>query len=303
VMGRYYAQHENESVEVAQALDSVYQPRFAGDSIAAGKVGQVLAVAERVDTLAGIFSVGLKPSGNKDPFALRRAALGLARTLIEGGLDLDHKALFVEALELLPEAALAAGIKPGKDGKVPTFDAGQRRTALVSELSEFVLERLRGYYAERGFTTEQYEAVLAVAPISLVDFDQRLHAVVEFGRRPEAASLAGANKRVANILRKQQEEHGAQSIGSHVDPSHFEADAELALAQALEAAQADNAGALQRRDYTSVLTRLAQLQAPVDTFFDNVLVNAENPAVRANRLALLGRLKAQFTAIADIARL
>jgi glycyl-tRNA synthetase beta chain len=130
-----------------------------------------------------------------------------------------------------------------------------------------------------------------------------LRAVVEFGRRVEAISLAGANKRVANILRKQQEEHGAQSIGERVDPAHFEADAERALAQALEAAQADNAGPLERRDYTAVLARLAQLQAPVDAFFDNVLVNAENPAVRANRLALLGRLKAQFTAIADIARL
>ncbi|MBE1160111.1 glycine--tRNA ligase subunit beta [Dyella acidiphila] len=303
VMGRYYAQHDNESAEVASALDSVYQPRFAGDSIAAGKVGQVLAVAERVDTLAGIFAVGLKPSGNKDPFALRRAALGLARTLIEGQLDIDHQALFAEALELLPEAALAAGIKPGKDGKVPALDPGQRRAALGAELTDFVLERLRGYYAEQGFTTEQYEAVLAVAPVSLVDFDQRLRAVVEFGRQPEAASLAGANKRVANILRKQQEEHGAQSIGSQVDPAHFEADAERALAQALEAAQTDTAGALQRRDYTAVLARLAQLQAPVDAFFDKVLVNADNPAVRANRLALLGRLKAQFTAIADIARL
>ncbi|QAU24164.1 glycine--tRNA ligase subunit beta [Dyella sp. M7H15-1] len=303
VMGRYYAQHENEPAEVANALDGVYQPRFAGDTIAAGKVGQVLAVAERVDTLAGIFAVGLKPSGNKDPFALRRAALGLARTLIEGGLDLDHKALFVEALEWLPETALVAGIKPDKDGKVPAFDAGQRRATLVSELNDFVLERLRGYYAEKGFTTEQYEAVLAVMPVSLVDFDHRLRAVVEFGRCPEAPSLASANKRVANILRKQQEEHGAQSIGGHVDPAHFEADAERTLLQALEAAQSDNATALQRRDYTAVLVRLAQLQAPVDAFFDGVLVNAEDPVVRANRLALLGRLKAQFTAIADIARL
>jgi glycyl-tRNA synthetase beta chain len=223
--------------------------------------------------------------------------------LIEGGLELDHRALFTEALELLPEAALAAGLKPGKDGKPPVLDVGQRRATLVSELSEFVLERLRGYYAEKGFTTEQYEAVLAVAPISLVDFDRRLRAVVEFGRQPEAVSLAGANKRVANILRKQQEEQGAQSIREHVDPAHFEEDAERALAHALEAAQADTAAALQRRDYTAVLARLAQLQAPVDAFFDHVLVNAENPVVRANRLALLGRLKAQFTAIADIARL
>ncbi|RDS84340.1 glycine--tRNA ligase subunit beta [Dyella psychrodurans] len=303
VMGRYYAQHEYEPAEVANALDSVYQPRFAGDTIAAGKVGQVLAVAERVDTLAGIFAVGLKPSGNKDPFALRRAALGFARTLIEGGLDLDHKALFAEALELLPDAAFAAGLKPGKDGKAPALDVGQRRAALVNELNDFVLERLRGYYADQEFTTEQFEAVLAVAPVSLVDFDHRLRAVVEFGRYPEAASLAGANKRVANILRKQQEEQGAQSIGTQVDPAHFEADAERALAKALEAAQADNVAALQRRDYTAVLARLAQLQAPVDAFFDSVLVNAENPTVRANRLALLGRLKAQFTAIADIARL
>jgi glycyl-tRNA synthetase beta chain len=303
VMGRYYAQHNHEAPEVADALDSVYKPRFAGDTIAAGKVGQVLAVAERVDTLAGIFAVGLKPSGNKDPFALRRAALGLARTLIEGKLDLDHKALFIEALELLPEAALAAGLKAGKDGKTPALDVGPRRATLATELTDFVLDRLRGYYAEQGFSPEQFEAVLAVAPASLVDFDRRLRAVAEFGRRPEAASLASANKRVANILRKQQEEHGAQSIGTHVDPAHFEADAERALAQALEAAQADNSAALRYSDYTAVLARLSQLQAPVDAFFDNVLVNAENPAVRANRLALLGRLKAQFTAIADIARL
>lgn len=303
VMGRYYAQHNHETPEVADALDSVYKPRFAGDTIAAGKVGQVLAVAERVDTLAGIFAVGLKPSGNKDPFALRRAALGLARTLIEGKLDLDHKALFIEALELLPEAALAAGLKAGKDGKTPALDVGPRRATLATELTDFVLDRLRGYYAEQGFSPEQFEAVLAVAPASLVDFDRRLRAVAEFGRRPEAASLASANKRVANILRKQQEEHGAQSIGTHVDPAHFEADAERALAQALEAAQADNLAALRYSDYTAVLARLSQLQAPVDAFFDNVLVNAENPAVRANRLALLGRLKAQFTAIADIARL
>jgi glycyl-tRNA synthetase beta chain len=303
VMGRYYAQHGREAPEVAEALDSVYQPRFAGDTIAAGKVGQVLAIAERVDTLAGIFAVGLKPSGNKDPFALRRAALGLARTLIEGGLEFDHKALFAEALELLPEQALAAGLKPGKDGKPPMLDAGQRRAALLSELNEFVLERLRGYYAEKGYTTEQYEAVLAVTPISLVDFDRRLRAVVEFGRQPEAASLAGANKRVANILRKQQEEHGAHSVREQVDPAHFEEAAEHALAHALAAAQADTAAALGRRDYTAVLVRLAQLQAPVDAFFDHVLVNADNPVVRANRLALLGQLKAQFTAIADIARL
>ena len=303
VMGRYYAAHHGESADVAEALDSYYQPRFAGDAIAAGQVGRVLAVADRFDTLAGIFAVGMKPSGNKDPFALRRAALGLARTLVEGGLELDLRGSFVEALELLPEAALAAGLKPGKDGKAPVLDAGKRRAALADELVEFVLDRLRGYYAEQGFTGEQFEAVAAVSPSSLVDFDRRLRAVGEFGRRPEALSLAAANKRVANILRKQAEEAGATPVGVTVDPAHFEADAERALHAALDAARADTRAPLQEGDYAAVLTRLAQLQAPVDAFFDSVLVNADDPAVRANRLALLGQLKAQFGAIADIARL
>ena len=303
VMGRYYAAHHGESADVAEALDSYYQPRFAGDAIATGQVGRVLAVADRFDTLAGIFAVGMKPSGNKDPFALRRAALGLARTLVEGGLELDLRGSFVEALELLPEAALAAGLKPGKDGKAPALEAGKRRAALADELVEFVLDRLRGYYAEQGFTGEQFEAVAAVSPSSLVDFDRRLRAVGEFGRRPEALSLAAANKRVANILRKQAEEAGATPVGVTVDPAHFEADAERALHAALDAARADTRAPLQEGDYAAVLTRLAQLQAPVDAFFDSVLVNADDPAVRANRLALLGQLKAQFGAIADIARL
>ncbi|WNL46138.1 glycine--tRNA ligase subunit beta [Dyella sp. BiH032] len=303
VMGRYYARHHGEAPEVADALDSYYQPRFAGDAIAAGDVGRVLAVAERLDTLAGIFAVGLKPSGNKDPFALRRAALGLARTLVEGGIGIDLKATFAEALELIPEAALAAGLKPGKDGKAPAVEAGKRRVVLVAELYDFVIERLRGYYAEQGFTSEQFEAVLAVSPASLADFDRRLRAVAEFGRRPEALSLAAANKRVANILRKQAEEAGAAPIRSTVDAAYFEADVERQLASALDAARSDTAGALSNGDYTSVLARLAQLQAPVDAFFDGVLVNAENPDVRANRLALLGQLHAQFAAVADIARL
>ncbi|TPG45808.1 glycine--tRNA ligase subunit beta [Rhodanobacter glycinis] len=303
VMGRYYASHHGEPADVAEALDSYYQPRFGGDAIAVGKLGQVLAVAERLDTLAGIFAVGMKPGGNKDPFALRRAALGLARTLIEASVELDLRGSFVEALELLPDTALAAGLKPGKDGKPPTLNAGQRRAILVDELYDFVLDRLRGYYAEQGFDSAQFEAVLAVQPASLADFDRRLRAVAEFNRRPEAASLAAANKRVANILRKQAEEAGAPALGRIVDPAHFEADAERELADALAAAQRETVDALDTGDYAAVLTRLSQLQAPVDAFFDRVLVNADDPAVRANRLALLGQLKAQFSAIADIALL
>ena len=304
VMGRYYARHHGESADVADALDSYYQPRQSGDPIADGRLARVLAVAERLDTLAGIFAVGMKPSGNKDPFALRRAALGLARTLVEGKLDLDLRALFAEALELLPEAALAAGLKPGKDGTPPSLDAGRRRGELLDALHEFVLERLRGYYAERGFGNEQFEAVLAVAPASLYDFDRRLRAVAEFGRRPEAASLAAANKRVANILRKSAEEPDtAGNMHRAVDPAWFESPVESALAQALAAAHRDTAQALRRGDYAGALARLAELQGPVDAFFEGVMVNADDIRVRANRLALLGQISEQFGAVADISRL
>ena len=303
VMGRYYASRQGIDANVSDALDSFYQPRFGGDAIAAGKVGQVLAVAERLDTLAGIFAVGMKPSGNKDPFALRRAALGLARTLIEGGLDIELRAALTEALEMIPEAALLAGVKPGKDGKAPTVDVGARRRELGDEVQAFVLERLRGYYADQGFSTDQFEAVLAVTPATLPDFDRRLRAVGEFARRSEAASLAAANKRVANILRKQAEEADAAPIPATVDAAYFEFDAERELHDALAAARKESQGLLAAGDYTGTLARLATLQTPVDRFFDDVLVNAEDPAVRANRLALLAQLKATFGAIADISRL
>lgn len=303
VMGRYYATHQGEPGAVAAALDSFYQPRFAGDAIAADPLGQVLSVAERLDTLAGIFAVGMKPSGSKDPFALRRAALGLARTLVEAGMDLDLDAAFAEALELIPDAALQAGLKPGKNGQPTPLDAGARRRALQRDLHDFVLDRLRSYYAERGFDGQSFEAVLAVSPASLADFDRRLRAVAEFVRRPEAGSLAAANKRVANLLRKQSEEPGAEAIADVVDPARFELPAEQALADAIAMAESDNAPAWAERDYARVLARLAGLQPAVDAFFDAVLVNADDPAVKANRLALLGRLKAQFSAVADIALL
>ena len=303
VMGRYYATHQGEPASVAQALDSFYQPRFAGDAIAADPLGQVLSVAERLDTLAGIFAVGMKPSGSKDPFALRRSALGLARTLVEGRLELDLDAAFAEALELIPAAALAAGLKPGKDGQAVKLDAGARRIALQRELRDFVLDRLRSYYAERGFDGQSFEAVLAVAPRSLADFDRRLRAVAEFGRRTEAASLAAANKRVANLLRKQAEESGPSAVADTIDPARFESPAEQALLDALTAAERDNEAAWAARDYPRVLTRLAELQPAVDAFFEAVLVNADDADVRANRLALLARLKGQFSAVADIALL
>lgn len=318
VMGRYYAAAQGEPIEISQALDEFYRPRNAGDGVAQGKLAQVLAIADKLDTLAGIFAVGMKPSGNKDPFALRRAALGLARTLIEGGLDLDLPVLLREALERIPEEALAAGVKPKPSPRknsphplsAPSPASGgreiaARRVALADELHAFVLDRLRGYYAERGFTPQQLDAVAAVKPVSLVDFDRRLRAVAAFARRPEAANLAAANKRVANILRKEGID-ARDAAARPLDASLLREPAEQSLAQALDAARSDTQGEFNTTrdsDYELILTRLAQLQAPIDAFFDSVMVMAEDAALRANRLTLLARIKAQFDAIADIALL
>jgi glycyl-tRNA synthetase beta chain len=300
VMGRYYAAQgeKPEHAEVAQAIDAFYQPRFAGDAIAQGKVGQVLAVAERLDTLAGIFAVGLKPSGNKDPFALRRAALGLARTLIEAGLDLDLKAHLAEALAALPEAAFVAGLPKGKDGKTPVLDAGKRRDELAADLYEFILDRLRGYYADQGIPAEAFEAVRALAPSSLVDFDRRLRAVVEFAKLADAQALAAANKRIGNILRQ-----AGGNVSGDIDASLLESEAEQALVETVAVTEADSAPLIAANDYVGLLRRLASLRGPVDRYFESVMVMAEDPAVRRNRLILLSRLRSMFLRVADISLL
>jgi glycyl-tRNA synthetase beta chain len=298
VMGRYYATANGEHAEVAQALDEFYAPRFAGDGIAQGRLAQVLAVAERIDTLAGIFAVGMKPSGNKDPFALRRAALGLARTLIESPLPLDLKAQLDEAFALLPEAALDAGLPKGKDGKLPVLDAGARRSALAGEVYDFVIDRLRGYYADQDIAGEAFEAVRTLSPADLTDFDARLRAVVAFAQQPEAQALAAANKRIGNILRQA----GDVASGT-IDESLLEAGPERELADALASAEADGAPLIGARDYVGLLTRLAILRDPVDRYFDAVMVMADDAAVRANRLALLARLRNLFLKVADISLL
>jgi glycyl-tRNA synthetase beta chain len=298
VMGRYYATASGEHADVAQALDEFYAPRFAGDAIARGKVGQVLAVAERLDTLAGIFAVGMKPSGNKDPFALRRAALGFARTLIEGGLPLDLDAQLSEALALLPESALEAGMRQGKDGKASSFEAGARREQLAGELREFILDRLRSYYADQGIEGEAFEAVRTLAPADLTDFDRRLRAVVEFATLPEARSLAAANKRIGNILRQ-----AGSAASATIDDALLDAGAERDLALALRSAQVDGAPMIAARDYVGLLKRLAALRIPVDAYFESVMVMADDAAVRANRLALLGTLRNLFLRVADISLL
>ncbi len=274
--GRYYAADAGESPDVAAAIAEAYMPRYAGDAIAPSKLGQVLAVAERLDTLAGGFAAGLKPTGNKDPFALRRNALGLARTLIEGGLDLGLGALIEDAV---------AGVNAA--GAVE-----------VSELREFVFERLRSYYADQGVTSLQFDAVAAVEPATLQDFDQRLKAVQAFAKFPEAEALAAANKRIRNILKKTDE-----VIPAKINNTALVETVELALAGALAKAEKDTAAAIASRDYVTVLKRLALLRAPIDEFFNGVMVMADDATLRRNRLALLKRLSDRFLAVADISQL
>ena len=297
-MGRYYATASGEHADVALALDEFYRPRFAGDGIAQGRVGQVLAVSERIDTLAGIFAVGMKPSGNKDPFALRRAALGLARTLIEGGLALDLRAQFDEALAQLPDSALAAGVPKGKDGRAVASDPAERRAALATELYDFIIDRLRGYYVDRGVPAEAFEAVRELAPPDLADFDRRVRAVVEFAAMPEARSLAAANKRIHNLLR--------QTAGINLGPVNdalLEDGAERALREAHRTALADRRSLIERRDYVGLLKRLATLREPIDRYFEDVMVMVDDERVRANRLSLLSAVAGSFLAVADISQL
>ncbi|HET6602890.1 MAG TPA: glycine--tRNA ligase subunit beta [Xanthomonadaceae bacterium] len=295
IAGRYYADAAGEDDEVAIAIDEAYRPRYAGDAIAATPTGRALAIAERLDTLAGGFAAGLKPSGNKDPFALRRSGLGLARTLIEGAVDLDlptHLELAVEALAPAAWATPSGAVDPA------VGDLRSERMRMAAELYDFVLDRLRGYYGDQGVPVERFEAVASVRPASLYDFDRRLRALGEFVKLPEAEALAAANKRIRNILRK-----AGEPVPDRVETGLLTEEAERALQAAVLAAEADTAAALASRDYVAVLSRLAQLKPVVDAFFDHVMVMAEDAAVRGNRLALLRRLSDRFLAIADISQL
>ena len=281
VMGRYYAISDGEPTAVADAIAEHYLPRFAGDALPASLDGQILAVADKLDTLAGVFALGKKPSGNRDPFSLRRAALGIVRILIECELDLDLGTLIKVSVAAQPAVSEDAG-------------------SLGAEVYTFISERLRRYFldGDAELATETFDAVLARKPVSLLDFQLRLKAVQAFLKLEPAASLAAANKRIANILKKADV---AETVDVQqkllVDP------AELALSEALQQARATVAPMLEARQYTGVLTTLAQLREPVDRFFDEVLVMADDSATRNNRLALLGQLRALFLDVADISRL
>ncbi len=277
-MGRYYALSDGEPTSVADAIGEQYLPRFAGDRIPASTPGRCLAVADKLDSLCGIFALGKKPSGNRDPFGLRRAALGLVRTTVEGGLDIDLKTLIAESVAAQPVS------------KEPDAEA------LVYA---YIVERMRAYCLERdGLNAEMFEAVREREPRSLLDFDQRLQAVAAFVALDSAASLAAANKRIANILR--QAEH---STGSALDDSLLSEDAEKRLYRSLQEARTEVAPMLEEREYAKALTRLADLREPVDAFFDDVMVMADDEAIKLNRLTLLAELREQFLDVADVSRL
>lgn len=311
IAGRHYAIAAGEDAGVALAIDESYQPRFAADDIAASALGKVLAIAERVDTLAGGFAAGLKPTGNKDPFALRRNALGLARTIIESGFDLDLGALLAAAVSGVAKSmeavqlqklvtAIDSAEKQGvKAAGANSTDWQPQAQNLVPEIQDFIIDRLKGYYADRGVPATQFNAVAELKPASLYDFDRRIDAIGTFAALPEAAALAAANKRIGNILRKAED----VVIPASIDAALLVEPAEAALAEAVTAAIADTTPALEAKDYVSALTRLAGLRGQVDAFFDGVMVNAEDPALRANRLALLQLLGGRLGAVAAIEHL
>lgn len=280
-MGRYYAAADGEPAAVADAIGEQYRPRFAGDELPASTGGQLLALADKLDTLTGIFSLGKKPSGNRDPFGLRRAALGVVRILVECGIDIDLKALLAVAVQAQPESKL------GTD-------------AVVAEVYAFITDRLQHYFLDRdaGLSVATFEAVMVRQPSSLLDFDRRLAAVQTFARLEQAASLAAANKRIVNILRK-----AGDPVGVDVEKNLLQDDTEKILFNALQSAKETLEPLLAVRAYADVLNELASLRDVIDRFFDDVMVMADDEAIRRNRLALLGELRALFLNVADISRL
>ena len=278
LMGRYYALHDGERPDVAAAIEEQYRPRFAGDALPSTLAGTCLALADKLETLVGLFGIGAVPTGDKDPFALRRHALGIVRILIEKGIRLPVTELIDAALLAAPPAAVTAA---------------QARAALV----EFVTVRLAGYCRDLGYSTNEVEAVLH-GDGAIADLPKRLEAVRAFAALPESGSLASADKRVRNILGKSDDAHGHV-----VDATLLTADAEVALFAALNDVGPRSAKSYDAGDFTSALLALASLKEPVDRFFAEVMVNTDDPAVRANRLGLLSSLHRPMNRIADLSKL
>lgn len=277
-MGRYYANHDGENAEVAQALEDYYKPKFAGDTLPQSITSQSLAIADRLDTLVGIFAIGQVPTGDKDPFALRRAALGVLRILIENGLDLD---LF----ELIELAA-----KQHNQKIISSDDA--------SKVLDFMLDRLHAYYLDKGIRPDVLDAVISTKPTKPLDINNRLLAIDTFRKGAEAESLAAANKRIGNILKKVK-----GNLPSKTDKKLLQEDAEKNLYDVLTTLDDKVQSLIDDTKYQEALTELSTLREPVDAFFDNVMVMADNEALKNNRIALLNKLHNLFLQIADISKL
>ena len=274
VMGMHYARHDGEDEEVAVALNEQYMPRFAGDELPKSLVASAVALADKFDTLTGIFGIGQAPKGSADPFALRRAALGALRIIVEKNLPLDLE-------DLVKKSAALFGDKLTNQN-------------VVADVVDFMLGRFRAWYQDEGIAVDVIQAVLARRPTRPADFDARVRAVSHFRTLDSAEALAAANKRVSNILAKADTAIGEINLTACVEP------AEKALAEAVLALRTEVQPLIAKGDYTAVLDKLANLRAPVDSFFDNVMVNAEDPALRQNRLAILNTLQGLFLQVADI---
>lgn len=274
VMGMHYARHDGEDEEVAVALNEQYMPRFAGDELPKSLVASAVALADKFDTLTGIFGIGQAPKGSADPFALRRAALGALRIIVEKNLPLDLE-------DLVKKSAALFGDKLTNKN-------------VVADVVDFMLGRFRAWYQDEGIAVDVIQAVLARRPTRPADFDARVRAVSHFRTLDSAEALAAANKRVSNILAKADAAIGEINLTACVEP------AEKALAEAVLALRTEVQPLIAQGDYTAVLDKLANLRTPVDSFFDNVMVNAEDPALRQNRLAILNTLQDLFLQVADI---
>ena len=274
VMGMHYARHDGEDKEVAVALNEQYMPRFAGDELPKSLVASAVALADKFDTLTGIFGIGQAPKGSADPFALRRAALGALRIIVEKNLPLDLE-------DLVKKSAALFGDKLTNQN-------------VVADVVDFMLGRFRAWYQDEGIAVDVIQAVLARRPTRPADFDARVRAVSHFRTLDSAEALAAANKRVSNILAKADAAIGEINLTACVEP------AEKALAEAVLALRTEVQPLIAQGDYTAVLDKLANLRTPVDNFFDNVMVNTEDPALRQNRLAILNTLQGLFLQVADI---
>ncbi len=275
IMGHYYADHDGEAAAVGLAIEEQYLPRFAGDALPTSEAGTVLALAERIDTITGLFGIGQPPSGSKDPFALRRAALGILRIILENELHLDLLACINHAIN--------------------SFDSLSPKENLAQTIMDFIFDRFRAYYSDLGISTSIFQSVDAVRPNKPLTFNQQLNAVNHFSKLPEASALAAANKRVANILSK------LDSIpADKIDQALLSEPAEITLYKKLQDVEQQTAPLIQQDNFQAALSKMATLQAPLDNFFDSVMVNTVDINLKENRLSLLKQIRHLFLQIADI---